>query len=75
MDKKTIINIEKIEEKTEKDIIELLNNKGKCLYGEIIKELKLSVFQGQSTIYSLISRGIISHKNRSAYLQLNVTLK
>ncbi len=55
---------------TEEKVIELLEEKGKYLYGDIIKDLNLSYRKGQEAIFSLISRGLIEHCNKSSKLQL-----
>ena len=74
MSKKTI-NIQEINNEFEKDILKLLNEKEKCVYGDIIKELKLSARKGQESIYSLINKGFVKHIDQSSYLKLNVDIK
>lgn len=75
MKKKVKIDIQKIDNPSEKDILMYLDKKGKCIYGEIIKELKLSATRGQEAIYSLLNKGLIKHKDRSSFIELNVELK
>jgi predicted transcriptional regulator len=43
----------------EHEILKLINKKEKCLYGDIIKEMKLSYTTGQKVIYSLLHKGKI----------------
>ena len=74
MNKKTI-DIQEINNQFEKDILELLNEKEKCVYGDIIKELKLSAQRGQQSISSLLNKGLVKHVDQSSYLKLNVDLK
>lgn len=74
MSRKTI-NIQEIDNEFEKDILKLLNEKEKCVYGDIIKELKLSAQKGQESIYSLINKGFVKHIDQSSYLKLNVDIK
>lgn len=74
MSKKTI-DIHEISNQFEKDILELLNEKEQCVYGDIIKELKLSARRGQESIYSLMNKGFVKHVDQSSYLKLNVDIK
>lgn len=74
MSRKTI-NIQEIDNEFEKDILKLLNEKEKCVYGDIIKELKLSAQKGQESIYSLINKGFVKHIDQSSYLKLNVDIQ
>ncbi len=55
---------------TEEKVIELLEVKGNCWYGNIIKDLNLSYSKGQKVIFSLISKGLIKYCNKSSKLQL-----
>ena len=75
MDDLKTIELKEFENSSEKEVVKLLQNKGKCLYGDILKELEISATRGQSLIYNLIARGIIAHKNSTSYLHLNVNLK
>jgi len=68
------LHIEQVKNPFEKDILLLLQKKKTCIYGEIMKELKISSAKGQKAIYSLLNKGFIRHKNRSSYLELNVKL-
>ena len=70
--KENTIELSSIENKYEKAVLALLQQKKACIYGDIIKELKISTRMGQQTIYSLISKGIVKHKQRSSKLELNV---
>uniref|UniRef100_UPI0032170D1B hypothetical protein n=1 Tax=uncultured Draconibacterium sp. TaxID=1573823 RepID=UPI0032170D1B len=74
MSQKNKINIKEIENSSEKDILMYLNRKGNCIYGEIIKNLKLPNSRGQEAIYSLLSKGLIKHKDRSSVIELNVEI-
>lgn len=73
-DKKTI-DIQEITNPFEKDILKLLKEKEKYVYGDIIKDLQLSTTKGQESIISLIKRGFIKHVDKSSYLMLNVNIK
>ncbi|MCW3806147.1 hypothetical protein [Plebeiibacterium marinum] len=57
---------------TEEKVIELLASKGECLYGDIIKELNLSYSVGQEVIFSLITKGLIQHCDKSSKLELKL---
>ena len=69
------IELSSIENKHEKAVLKLLQKKETCIYGDIIKELKISVQLGQQTIFSLINKGMIKHKFRSSKLELNIRIK
>jgi len=68
------LHIEQVKNPFEKDILLLLQKKKTCIYGEIIKELRISTAKGQEAIYSLLNKGFIRHKSRSSYLELTVKL-
>jgi DNA-binding MarR family transcriptional regulator len=74
MKQKDKIDIQEIDNPYEKDILMYLDKKGKCIYGEIIKELQISASRGQEAIYSLLNKGLIKHKDRSSFIELNVEL-
>lgn len=75
MIEKKEVDINRVNNPYEKDILSFLDTNGKCIYGEIIKELRISATKGQEAIYSLISKGFIKHKDKSSYIELNVDLK
>jgi predicted transcriptional regulator len=75
MANKKTIELKSVENSIERDILLFLNKKGDTIYGDIIKELKLSTVRGQETIYSLINRGFISHKEKTSKLKLNIEIK
>ncbi|WP_297100015.1 hypothetical protein [uncultured Draconibacterium sp.] len=74
MSRKTI-DIQEISNQFEKDILRLLEEKEKYVYGDIIKDLKLSARKGQELIYSLINKGLVKRVDQSSYLKLNVDIK
>lgn len=69
------IDIQKISNQFEKDILILLNEKEKYVYGDIIKDLKLSARRGQELISSLLNKGLVKRIDQSSYLKLNVDIK
>jgi len=71
---KNSIRIESIHNEYEQAVLTLLEQKKECVYGDIIKELRISTSLGQQAIYSLIKKGIIRHKLRSSKLELNVNI-
>ncbi|HYQ58418.1 MAG TPA: hypothetical protein VEP89_13845 [Draconibacterium sp.] len=75
MNSKKTIDIQKIDNPSEKDILMLLKSKEKYVYGDIIKDLRLSTTKGQKLIYSLIKQGFIKHVDQSSCLKLNVEIK
>ncbi|KJF42733.1 MULTISPECIES: hypothetical protein [Draconibacterium] len=72
---KETIDIQKISNQFEKDILILLNEKEKYVYGDIIKDLKLSARRGQELISSLLNKGLVKRIDQSSYLKLNVDIK
>lgn len=74
MNQKDRIDNQKIEDSLEKDVLMYLDRKGKCIYGEIIKNLKLPNTKGQEVIYSLLNKGLIRHQERSSLIELNVEI-
>jgi predicted transcriptional regulator len=68
------IDIKKVTNPDEKKILLFLHHRGKCIYGEIMKELQISSTRGQEAIYSLMTKGMVRHKDRTSYLELNVEL-
>ncbi|WP_346855455.1 hypothetical protein [uncultured Draconibacterium sp.] len=74
MDQKDKIDIHDIKDSLEKEVLLYLDRKGKCIYGEIIKNLKLPTTKGQETIYSLLNKGLIRHQERSSLIELNVEI-
>jgi len=75
MNKTSKLELENINNPFEKDILLFLNKNGKCIYGDIIKELKISGRRGQEAIFSLLQKGLVKHKDRTSYIELNVELK
>jgi hypothetical protein len=71
---KTIL-LDEIKNPKEKEVLKLLNARGKCLYGNIFKELAISSTEGQHIIFSLLSRGLIKYQYRSSNIELNVKLR
>jgi len=70
-----IINLIDIENREEKDILLLLKERKRVIYGNISMELKLSASRGSELILSLLSKEYIKHVGRSSFLELNVELK
>lgn len=69
------IDIQEISNQFEQDILKLLDEKEKYVYGDIIKDLKLSARKGQVLIHSLINKGLVKRVDQSSYLKLNVNIK
>jgi transcription initiation factor IIE alpha subunit len=75
MEKMKTVYLEEIKNPKEKEVLKLLNDKGKCLYGNIFKELSISSTEGQHIIFSLLSRGLIKYQYHSSNIELNVRLQ
>jgi hypothetical protein len=69
------VYLDEIENPTERKILNLLNDKGSCLYGDVFKELSISANEGQHMVFSLLSRGLIKFQYHSSKLELNVKIK
>lgn len=68
------IELEKIENETERDIILLLKEKEKCMMGDILMNLRLSYRRGKQHINSLLSKNWISNKEETPYFTLLIDL-
>ena len=68
------IKIENLKDPREREILELLKNRGGCPYGNIFEQLHFSTLEGRQIIYSMLSRGLIRYKKRSSIVELNVDL-
>lgn len=75
MEEMRTVYLNEIKNPTEKEVLKLLNARGKCLYGNIFKELAISSREGQHIIFSLLSRGLIKYQYRSSNIELNVRLR
>ncbi len=59
----------------EQRIVQLLNERNECLYGDIFKELNLSQLKGAEAVLSLTNKGLISNVGKSSYYRLNGVLQ
>ena len=71
---KKTINLSDIEDPVERKILKFLKEKEVSLYGDIFKNLHISVIEGQKVVFSLISQNLIKYKENTFYLELNVNL-
>nr|WP_319400332.1 hypothetical protein [uncultured Carboxylicivirga sp.] len=58
----------------EREVLEFLQKKGTCRYGNIFKELRIPPAKGSDIILSLTHKGYIKHVNETSQYQLNVEL-
>ena len=58
-------------EKTDRQIIQFLEENGPSLLGEVVKELKLSYVKGLKRTNYLLSKGIIKHSEKTLQYELN----
>ncbi len=72
MENKKTLKLQAIKDSSERDVLVFLKSRSDCIYGEIIKELRLSTAKGQEAIYSLLNKGYIKHKGKTSKLELNV---
>ncbi len=57
--------------KTEKRIVEFLDENGPSFQGEVVKELKLSYTKGLEHINKLLTKGVIRRTNRPLLFELH----
>jgi DNA-binding MarR family transcriptional regulator len=69
---KNIDNINVTQE--ELQVLLLLEKKGKCLYGNIFKELNISHIKVAETILSLTDKGYIKNAGRPSFYELAIDL-
>jgi len=70
---KTDKNIDNINiSQEEAQVLLLLEEKGKCLFGNIFKELNMSYTKGAEIILSLTNKGYIRNAGRSSYYELAI---
>lgn len=62
--------LKNLENTFEIKIVKFLSKKGKCIYGEIFRELKIPTTRGQEAIYSLLNKGFVKHIDKSSYIEL-----
>ena len=69
------IKIEKIEDETEREILQLIEDEGKCSLGEILMKLQISNRNGYRYLNSLLDKRWISNTENPPYLTLKVDLE
>lgn len=57
--------------KTEKRIIQFLEENGPSFLGEVVKELKLSYTRGLGHVNQLLSKGVIRHSDPPLQYEIN----
>ena len=65
----------KIQDKTEKRIIQFLDENGPSFLGEVVKELKLFSTKGLGMMNQLLSKGVIKHSDPPLQYELNPEAK
>ncbi|MFW6277728.1 MAG: hypothetical protein ACOC1J_03565 [Prolixibacteraceae bacterium] len=61
----------KMKDKTEKKIIQFLDENGPSFLGEVVKELRLSYTKGLGHINQLLSKGKIRHSDPPLQYEIN----
>jgi len=69
------IELEKIEDNTEREIIKLLSENEKFMMGDILMKLKLSYQRGHEYLNSLLDKEWVSNTDKAPYYTINVDLK
>ncbi len=75
MANKKTIELQNVKNPFEKKIITFLDKNGKCIYGEIFRELKIPTAKGQEAMYSLISKGLVQHVDKTSFVELTANIK
>ena len=68
------IDLEKIKNPVEREILLLIEENQQCLYGEIIRKLELSYTKGQELIFSLLTKGYIKYVEKTPKLELTADI-
>lgn len=68
------VDIEKISNETEREILKLIKRNGKCLMGEVIMKLKLGNQSGYNYFDHLLKKKWITNTANPPYYTLNVEL-
>ena len=58
----------------ERKVLLLLEEKGKCLYGNIFKESKIAHTKGAEIVSSLTNKGYIKNAGQPSYYELAINL-
>lgn len=61
----------KTKDKTERRIIQFLDENGPSFLGEVVKELKLSYTKGLGHVNELLSKGIIKYSDPPLQYEIN----
>ncbi len=69
------IELKKIEDNTEREIIKLLSENEKFMMGDILMKLKLSYQRGHEYLNSLLDKEWVSNTEKAPYYTINVDLK
>ncbi len=69
------IELEKIEDNTEREIIKLLSENEKFMMGDILMKLKLSYQRGHEYLNSLLDKEWVSNTEKAPYYTINIDLK
>jgi predicted transcriptional regulator len=69
------IELNKIEDNTEREIIKLLSENEKFMMGDILMKLKLSYQRGHEYLNSLLDKEWVSNTEKAPYYTINVDLK
>ncbi|WP_321290203.1 hypothetical protein [uncultured Sunxiuqinia sp.] len=69
------IELEKIKDNTEKEIVKLLSEHHKFTMGDIVMKLRLSYQRGHEYLNSLLDKNWISNTEQPPYYTLKIDLK
>ena len=69
------IKLEKIKSNTEREIVELLNEKTQCMRGDIFMSLKLSYKRGHKYLNSLLDKNWVSNTDKAPYYTLKIDVE
>ena len=69
------IELEKIKDNTEREIVKLLSEHDKFMMGDIVMKLKLSYQRGHEYLNLLLDKNWISNTEQPPYYTLKIDLK
>lgn len=72
---KESVELKKIKDQNEREILQLLKEKDQCMMGEILMKLKLSYRKGYNLLNSLSKKNLVSNREKAPYYTLKVELR
>jgi len=71
---KTKLDLSTVKDDVEREIIQLIHEKKKCMLGDIVMHLKLSYQKGKDYVNSLESKDVVTNREEAPFYTLKVDL-